>query len=30
MLNDPVADFSEHRFVAGISLLFRNGRGDPR
>jgi hypothetical protein len=25
-LNDPVADFNEHRFVAGISIFFRNGR----
>ena len=30
LLNDPVADYSEHRFVAGISIMFRNGRGDPR
>jgi hypothetical protein len=30
LLNDPVADFSEHRFVAGLSILFHNGRDDPR
>jgi hypothetical protein len=23
-LNDPVSDFSEHRFVTGISIFFRN------
>ena len=26
MLNDPVANFSEHRFVTGISILLNNGR----
>jgi len=27
VLNDPVADFSEHQLVAGLSLLFRNSVG---
>jgi hypothetical protein len=27
ILNDPVADFDEHRFVVGISILLRNDRG---
>lgn len=26
MLNDPVADFSEHRFVTGISLFIHNDK----
>lgn len=26
MLNDPVADFDEHRFVTGISILLNNGK----
>jgi len=26
MLDDPVSDFSEHRFLTGISILFNNGR----
>ena len=30
LLDDPVADFSEHRFVAGFSIMFNNGRDDPR
>jgi hypothetical protein len=30
LLNDPVADFSEHRFVAGFSIMFNNGRDDPQ
>jgi len=30
LLNDPVADFNEHRFVAGLSIMFNNGRDHPR
>ena len=30
LFNGPVADFSEHRFVAGLSIMFHNGRDDPR
>ena len=28
LLNDPVADFNEHRFVAGFSIMFNNGKDD--
>jgi hypothetical protein len=28
--NDPVADFNENRFVAGLSIMLNNGRDDPR
>lgn len=27
MLNDPVEDFNEHRFVIGISIFLRNEKG---
>jgi hypothetical protein len=27
VLHDPVADFSEHRIMLGISILFRNSGG---
>ena len=30
MLNDPVANFNEHRFVTGISILLNNGRDKTR
>jgi len=30
MLNDPVANFDEHRFVTGISILLNNGRDKTR
>jgi hypothetical protein len=30
LLNDPVANFDEHRFVTGISILLNNGRDKTR
>jgi hypothetical protein len=30
LLNDPVADFNEHRLVAGFSIMFNNGKDDPQ